>query len=337
MSKSTEKKLQRAVAVFDCVADAPSELSFVKGAVIVDIAPAPEEGDGWFFGRLEQTSAAGLFPGNYVKFVAVIEDEDDEDEEEDGTTTRSPAVFGVSSASAPASSPAPNHSPMAAYTAAFKGRVSEAKDKLSDAKEKLVDVAKEKSLSVADRIAALKVANTSAPVSNSTPAALVVQASPLVPALPKRTPPPPPPSLQQTSLSSRLAAIPGLGPSSDPQKQKKQPPPPPPQRTTASAGRKDSLHISPEHQKLYEAAYLEFARLFNPYISDDNLESVGISARQVRTVWLRSRVDTKTLGLIWKTVCEGRENVVSLNKAEFCRGLSLIDSFLAGKQLSISV
>ncbi|KAI9342088.1 hypothetical protein DFJ73DRAFT_534125 [Zopfochytrium polystomum] len=58
----------RAVALFACEGDDASELTFNVGAVIVDLRKAEEEGDGWWYGRLDGTTTAGLFPDNYVRF-----------------------------------------------------------------------------------------------------------------------------------------------------------------------------------------------------------------------------------------------------------------------------
>ncbi|KAJ3050831.1 hypothetical protein HK097_008179 [Rhizophlyctis rosea] len=55
----------RAVALYPCEAEGPQELTFAAGQVIVDVAPAEDEG--WLSGRLENTSTIGVFPGNYVR------------------------------------------------------------------------------------------------------------------------------------------------------------------------------------------------------------------------------------------------------------------------------
>ncbi|KAI9336932.1 hypothetical protein BDR26DRAFT_935783 [Obelidium mucronatum] len=145
------KKL-RAIANFDCAADTPQELSFKKGDVIIDVVAAPDEGNEWYSGRLQVSKVQGLFPGNYVRFVPVIEsdDEDEDEEDEDAIIVSKPS---------PAASPSiasSNHSPMAAYKAAFK---SSAKEKLLLAKEKAIPLAQkmqekaqESKAKVSDRI-----------------------------------------------------------------------------------------------------------------------------------------------------------------------------------------
>ncbi|KAI8814031.1 hypothetical protein BJ742DRAFT_388716 [Cladochytrium replicatum] len=60
--------MSRAIALFECAADDPAELSFPSGATLVDVEPA--EDPDWFVGRIEGTNAVGLFPGNYVRFEA---------------------------------------------------------------------------------------------------------------------------------------------------------------------------------------------------------------------------------------------------------------------------
>ncbi|KAI8813132.1 hypothetical protein BJ742DRAFT_791132 [Cladochytrium replicatum] len=60
--------MSRAIALYECAADDPAELSFPIGAILVDVEPA--EDPDWFVGRIEGTNAVGLFPGNYVRFEA---------------------------------------------------------------------------------------------------------------------------------------------------------------------------------------------------------------------------------------------------------------------------
>ena len=54
-------------AVFDCSADDAGELSFKEGDILVDVVNSSE--DGWYSGRLENTSETGLFPYNYVERI----------------------------------------------------------------------------------------------------------------------------------------------------------------------------------------------------------------------------------------------------------------------------
>lgn len=55
----------KAFALYDCVADEESELSFNVGDEILDIEPSPDQD--WFIGTCKQFR--GLFPGNYVQFI----------------------------------------------------------------------------------------------------------------------------------------------------------------------------------------------------------------------------------------------------------------------------
>ncbi|KAJ8325056.1 Rho GTPase-activating protein 42 [Batrachochytrium dendrobatidis] len=56
----------RAVALYSCTAEDPSELSFEVGDLILDVRPTDEEG--WFTGRLEKSGLRGNLPGNFVRF-----------------------------------------------------------------------------------------------------------------------------------------------------------------------------------------------------------------------------------------------------------------------------
>ncbi|KAF8985677.1 hypothetical protein BGZ46_002760 [Entomortierella lignicola] len=56
-------------ALFDCVGDEESELTFRDGDILVDVKPTSEEG--WLHGRLERTGEEGLFPDNYVEIIQV--------------------------------------------------------------------------------------------------------------------------------------------------------------------------------------------------------------------------------------------------------------------------
>ncbi|TPX37434.1 hypothetical protein SmJEL517_g00684 [Synchytrium microbalum] len=56
----------RAIAVYDCVGDDPTELTFSSGQTIIDVSEAEDQG--WYKGRVEGTSVFGVFPGNYVRF-----------------------------------------------------------------------------------------------------------------------------------------------------------------------------------------------------------------------------------------------------------------------------
>ncbi|KAG0220876.1 hypothetical protein B0O80DRAFT_49769 [Mortierella sp. GBAus27b] len=59
----------RAKALFDCVGDEESELTFREGDLLVDVRETSE--DGWLQGRLERTGEEGLFPNNYVELIYV--------------------------------------------------------------------------------------------------------------------------------------------------------------------------------------------------------------------------------------------------------------------------
>ncbi|OBZ84373.1 hypothetical protein A0J61_07573 [Choanephora cucurbitarum] len=54
----------RMKAVYDCSADESGELSFKEGDILVDVVDSGEEG--WYKGRILNTSSVGLFPYNYV-------------------------------------------------------------------------------------------------------------------------------------------------------------------------------------------------------------------------------------------------------------------------------
>lgn len=58
----------RGRAIFDCVGSDSSELTFSKGAILLDVSPDAEEA-GWFHGFLN--GQEGLFPGNHVVFEVV--------------------------------------------------------------------------------------------------------------------------------------------------------------------------------------------------------------------------------------------------------------------------
>ncbi|TPX42208.1 hypothetical protein SeLEV6574_g05708 [Synchytrium endobioticum] len=62
--------MTRAIALYQCTGDDPTELSFHQKAVILDVSEA--EDPGWYRGRLEGSSGFGIFPGNYVTFVEDI-------------------------------------------------------------------------------------------------------------------------------------------------------------------------------------------------------------------------------------------------------------------------
>ncbi|GAA5795035.1 hypothetical protein HPULCUR_000386 [Helicostylum pulchrum] len=63
-------------AVFDCSADDQGEISFKQGDVLVDVEKSSE--DGWFCGRVENTTERGLFPYNYVERISSVETEEEE-------------------------------------------------------------------------------------------------------------------------------------------------------------------------------------------------------------------------------------------------------------------
>ncbi|KAI8618220.1 hypothetical protein BC830DRAFT_1079391 [Chytriomyces sp. MP71] len=460
-------KSQRAIALFDCTADESRELTFKTGDAIVDgiyrrgcgyhlptqctVNLAPEEGDGWYSGTLEKSAVSGLFPGNYVRFVAVIAEEEDDDSLDEAPVTAKK-----------------DHSPMAAYKSAFKapsaagsaaagssvrsvspgrdaissnptqnnwrdkGRemAAIAKEKALEAREKampLAHLAKEKAgatlATVQGRIAQfkedslerknsegagsggvgggpvrpakpvelmatvfktklagnrssspseaeppkqqapwmsqvqLKPVNTSssAPAPQLPPrdATVAAENDPFVSissanaaklssiGLSKRAPPPPPPTSSSASLAAKLSTIPGLGftPDTDLQREtsspsltrSKPPPPPPPFNRTATQQGQLPPDLTPEHLRLYEAAFADFVRMFSGMVDVNG--GAALSAKQVRTVWLRSRVDARTLAKIWRIVVNGSTTRQSLNKSEFCFGLYLIDGILAGKTL----
>ncbi|KAJ3121569.1 hypothetical protein HK100_012328 [Physocladia obscura] len=127
-------KSSRAIALFDCTADTPQELSFPKGAILVDVRAAPSEGDGWFHGRIENSTASGLFPGNYVKFTPTIQSNEEDEDEDDapGTNANSPSTTAATTNINPT---------MSAYSSAFKSQISSAKEKIASAKEKAVPLA----------------------------------------------------------------------------------------------------------------------------------------------------------------------------------------------------
>ncbi|KAF9986424.1 hypothetical protein BGZ65_007628 [Modicella reniformis] len=62
-------QVTQAKALFDCVGDEESELTFRQGDLLVDVRETSE--DGWLFGRLERTGEGGLFPDNYVKLIYI--------------------------------------------------------------------------------------------------------------------------------------------------------------------------------------------------------------------------------------------------------------------------
>ncbi|KAI8885459.1 hypothetical protein K501DRAFT_284294 [Backusella circina FSU 941] len=57
----------RMKAIFDCSADEPGELTFKEGDILVDVVKSAEEG--WYEGKLENSSERGLFPHNYVEQI----------------------------------------------------------------------------------------------------------------------------------------------------------------------------------------------------------------------------------------------------------------------------
>ncbi|KAF9432541.1 Increased rDNA silencing protein [Entomortierella beljakovae] len=59
----------QAKALFDCVGDEESELTFNEGDIITDVKGSSE--DGWLHGRLLRTGEEGLFPDNYVEVMQV--------------------------------------------------------------------------------------------------------------------------------------------------------------------------------------------------------------------------------------------------------------------------
>ncbi|KAI8642373.1 hypothetical protein BD408DRAFT_416683 [Parasitella parasitica] len=72
----TTKKSMK--AVFDCSADEAGELSFREGDILVDVEESGEEG--WYTGRIQNTSETGLFPYNYVVQVTAAQSQNYMDE-----------------------------------------------------------------------------------------------------------------------------------------------------------------------------------------------------------------------------------------------------------------
>ncbi|KAJ3231731.1 hypothetical protein HDU78_007555 [Chytriomyces hyalinus] len=406
---------QRAIATFDCTGDTDQELTFNAGAILVDVSAAPEEGDGWYSGRIENSDKVGLFPGNYVRFVAQIAVEDEASDDD-------VAEVSIGMHSSATSRPAAQFEPkegsnrvMDAYANVFRNSKEKVAEKVAVAKEKMapqVQIVKEKTaakmVSVQEKIAAMQQrsnsfdssspsispampmrgpnSNSQVPLRPTKPLELMasafkskqatapsvasteapwmsqvtlkpVNAAPTLPprdendpflaiassskpSTSKRAPPPPPPSTSSATLSSKLASIPGLGVTPTTQLQphalpRAKPPPPPPPASKATL-KNPAQVVSAEHMKLYESAFAEFWHHFHPQnngIVDVDLSLATLSSKQVRTVWLRSKLDSKTLGRIWSTVVGGSESRSALTRAEFCHGLYLIDSVLSGKSL----
>ncbi|KAG0168176.1 hypothetical protein DFQ28_004933 [Apophysomyces sp. BC1034] len=61
----------KAKALFDCNADNDGEISFKEGDILVQVKKSAE--DGWYEGRVEGTTAHGLFPFNYVELISTTE------------------------------------------------------------------------------------------------------------------------------------------------------------------------------------------------------------------------------------------------------------------------
>ncbi|CEG71239.1 hypothetical protein RMATCC62417_07001 [Rhizopus microsporus] len=55
----------RMIALYDCTADDIGELSFKEGDILTDVTKSNDEG--WYEGRLENSTERGLFPYNFVK------------------------------------------------------------------------------------------------------------------------------------------------------------------------------------------------------------------------------------------------------------------------------
>ncbi|KAJ3030744.1 UNVERIFIED_CONTAM: hypothetical protein HDU68_007955 [Siphonaria sp. JEL0065] len=264
----------RAVALFDCVGDTAEELSFKKGDLIVDVKAAPEEGDNWWSGRVEGSSVAGYFPGNYVKFAE------------------------VKAAPGPPFIPAKPSELKAAITSGEADTKSAAAPWMNQVSLK--------------------------PIATSSPAAIASTVSSPAPVLTKRAPPPPPPS--SSSLSAKFASI-GLttvnATSSTPSIRAKPPPPPVPQSKSIQtqqqiiSNNQQQQQPTPEHYQLYEKAFRDFASFLNPG-TQMPIDSLLLSAKQVRTVWLRSRLESRVLAKVWRLVVGG-EGVVkgALTKQEF--------------------
>ncbi|KAI8973254.1 hypothetical protein BDF20DRAFT_914726 [Mycotypha africana] len=62
-------------ALYDCTADEPGELSFKEGDILVDVVESGEEG--WYKGRIQNTSKIGLIPFNYVSPLSSDKDTED--------------------------------------------------------------------------------------------------------------------------------------------------------------------------------------------------------------------------------------------------------------------
>ncbi|KAI8829217.1 hypothetical protein BJ741DRAFT_582299 [Chytriomyces cf. hyalinus JEL632] len=389
-------KKQRAIATFDCTGDTDQELTFNAGAILVDVSVAPEEGDGWYSGRIENSDKVGLFPGNYVRFVTQIAVEDEASDDDvaavsigmhsSTTTSRTTSQFEPKEGS---------NRVMDAYANVFRNSKEKVAEKVAVAKEKMapqVQIVKEKTaarmVSVQEKIAAMQQRTNSfdssnslgMPVraSNSNPQSVPLrptkplelmasafkskQAAPSLtsteapwmsqvtlkpvngaPTLPprdendpflaitssskqptsKRAPPPPPPTTSSATLSSKLASM-GVTPTTQlqPHALPRAKPPPPPPPVSKSTAKNPALAVSAEHLKLYECAFAEFWHLFHPQnngIVDVDLSLATLSSKQVRTIWMRSKLDSKTLGRIWFTVVGGSESRSALMRAEFCQ------------------
>ncbi|KAI9483531.1 MAG: hypothetical protein EXX96DRAFT_478518 [Benjaminiella poitrasii] len=76
---------KRMRALYNCSADDAGELSFKEGDILVDVELSGEEG--WYKGRIENTTLVGLFPFNYVQ--ALPELQDDKSDRKNAITTNS--------------------------------------------------------------------------------------------------------------------------------------------------------------------------------------------------------------------------------------------------------
>ncbi|KAJ3236068.1 hypothetical protein HDU81_011185 [Chytriomyces hyalinus] len=161
-------KKQRAIATFDCTGDTDQELTFSAGTILVDISAAPEEGDGWYSGRIENSDKVGLFPGNYVRFVAQIADEEEASDDDIATVSNGMDSL-ATSRTAPQSEPKEgSNRVMDAYANVFKNSEEKVAERVAVAKEKMapqVQIVKEKTaakmVSVQEKIAAMQQRNNS--------------------------------------------------------------------------------------------------------------------------------------------------------------------------------
>ncbi|KAJ3098578.1 actin organization and endocytosis protein [Phlyctochytrium planicorne] len=140
----------------------------------------------------------------------------------------------------------------------------------------------------------------------------------------KRPPPPPPPSKAvgspRGSPASPVSSSPSLAKASPPvpppsKAVRNRPAPPPPPAS------KIACPIAPEPKSWYDEAFDRYDQDRDGYLS----------GKEVRSIWLRSRLDGVSLGMIWLLVDGRRE--FRLNREEFSVGMHLIDERLRGRPI----